>query len=119
MLSEVRGRRLGELRKRRDDADGRGRDARHHPRARFGHREGAISRSEVETLAAYVAALGGQLKLVADSATTPWFWAEVASTQHTWSLVLPDNTNQSSLNTLDLYAEKVLLHQQTCAFWWD
>ncbi|MFH8476864.1 DUF4253 domain-containing protein [Streptomyces sp. NPDC018000] len=31
----------------------------------------------------------------------------------------PDNLNQSTLSSLDAYAEKALLDQETWAFWWD
>ncbi|MFI6862087.1 helix-turn-helix domain-containing protein [Streptomyces sp. NPDC050421] len=67
MLSEVRAHRLAEVRKRQKMTQTAVAKTLGVTQGRISAIEnGAISRSEVETLAAYVAALGGQLKLVAD-----------------------------------------------------
>jgi DNA-binding XRE family transcriptional regulator len=67
LLSEVRAHRLAEVRKRQKMTQTAVAKALGVTQGRISAIEkGAISRSEVETLAAYVAALGGQLKLVAD-----------------------------------------------------
>jgi DNA-binding XRE family transcriptional regulator len=67
LLSEVRAHRLAEVRKRQKMTQTAVAKVLGVTQGRVSAIEkGAISRSEVETLAAYVAALGGQLKLVAD-----------------------------------------------------
>ncbi|GAQ66480.1 XRE family transcriptional regulator [Streptomyces scabiei] len=67
LLSEVRAYRLAEVRKRQHMTQTGVAKILGVTQGRVSAIEkGAISRSEVETLAAYVAALGGQLKLVAD-----------------------------------------------------
>ncbi|WP_406452985.1 helix-turn-helix domain-containing protein [Streptomyces sp. NBC_00876] len=67
MLSEVRAYRLAEVRKRQKMTQTAVARTLGVTQGRISAMEnGAISRSEVETLAAHVAALGGQLKLVAD-----------------------------------------------------
>ncbi|WP_433402880.1 XRE family transcriptional regulator [Streptomyces sp. CA-146814] len=67
LLSEVRAHRLAEVRKRQQMTQAAVAKVLGVTQGRVSAIEkGAINRSEVETLAAYVAALGGQLKLVAD-----------------------------------------------------
>ncbi|MEV8569477.1 XRE family transcriptional regulator [Streptomyces sp. NPDC051322] len=67
LLSEVRAHRLADVRKRQQMTQTAVAKALGITQGRISAIEkGAINRSEVETLAAYVAALGGQLKLVAD-----------------------------------------------------
>ncbi|GAA1216020.1 XRE family transcriptional regulator [Kitasatospora nipponensis] len=67
MLAEVRAYRLVEARKRRDLTQQNLADAMGVTQARVSAIErGAISRAELSTLEAYVAALGGKLELVAD-----------------------------------------------------
>lgn len=67
LLSGVRAHRLAEVRKRQKMTQTAVAKTLGVTQGRISAIEkGAISRSEVETLAAYVAALGGQLKLVAD-----------------------------------------------------
>ncbi|MYV60123.1 XRE family transcriptional regulator [Streptomyces parvus] len=67
LLSEVRAYRLAEVRKRQQMTQTAVAKVLGVTQGRISAIEkGAINRSEVETLAAYVAALGGQLKLVAD-----------------------------------------------------
>lgn len=67
LLSEVRAHRLAEVRKRQKMTQTSVDRALGVTQGRISAIEnGAINRSEVETLAAYVAALGGRLKLVAD-----------------------------------------------------
>ncbi|MFJ6615223.1 XRE family transcriptional regulator [Streptomyces sp. NPDC091289] len=67
LLSEVRAYRLAEVRKRQQMTQTAVAKVLGVTQGRVSAIEkGAINRTEVETLAAYVAALGGQLKLVAD-----------------------------------------------------
>ncbi|MFJ7057022.1 XRE family transcriptional regulator [Streptomyces microflavus] len=67
LLSEVRAHRLAEVRKRQQMTQAAVAKVLGVTQGRVSAIEkGAINRAEVETLAAYVAALGGQLKLVAD-----------------------------------------------------
>lgn len=67
LLSEMRAYRLAEVRKRQQMTQTAVARVLGVTQGRVSAIEkGAISRSEVETLAAYVAALGGELKLVAD-----------------------------------------------------
>ncbi|MFF3288740.1 XRE family transcriptional regulator [Streptomyces sp. NPDC003023] len=67
LLAEVRAHRLAEVRKRQKMTQAAVAKTLGVTQGRISAIEkGAINRSEVETLAAYVAALGGQLKLVAD-----------------------------------------------------
>ncbi|MFG3424953.1 XRE family transcriptional regulator [Streptomyces californicus] len=67
LLSEVRAYRLAEVRKRQQMTQAAVAKTLGVTQGRVSAIEkGAINRSEVETLAAYVAALGGQLKIIAD-----------------------------------------------------
>lgn len=77
MLSEVRAYRLAEVRKRQKMTQTAVARTLGVTQGRISAMEnGAISRSEVETLAAHVAALGGSSSWSPISATNPWFWAE-------------------------------------------
>ncbi|GAA3393789.1 XRE family transcriptional regulator [Streptomyces roseoviridis] len=67
MLAEVRAYRLAEVRKRQHITQNQVAEILGVTQGRVSAIErGEVRRSEVETLASYVAALGGQLKLVAD-----------------------------------------------------
>jgi len=67
MIAEVRARRLAEIRKRQNATQVEVAGAMGVSRARVSRIEkGQLERGEVETLAAYVKALGGKLRIVAD-----------------------------------------------------
>ncbi|MDI3419530.1 helix-turn-helix domain-containing protein [Streptomyces luteolus] len=67
MLAEVRAHRLAEVRKRQHMTQAALAEVLGVTQGRVSQIEkGAVTRTEVETLAAYVAALGGRLKIVAD-----------------------------------------------------
>lgn len=67
MIAEVRARRLAEVRKRQHATQVEVANAMGVSQARVSRIEkGQLERSEVETLSAYVKALGGKLKIVAD-----------------------------------------------------
>ena len=67
MIAEVRARRLAEVRKRQNATQVEVAAAMGVSQARVSRIEkGELERSEVETLAAYVRALGGKLKIIAD-----------------------------------------------------
>ncbi|MDI3389847.1 XRE family transcriptional regulator [Streptomyces sp. B-S-A8] len=67
MLAEVRAHRLAEVRKRQHMTQAAVAEVLGVTQGRVSQIEkGAVTRTEVETLAAYVAALGGRLKIVAD-----------------------------------------------------
>ena len=67
MITEVRARRLADVRKRQNATQVEVAAAMGVSQARVSRIEkGELERSEVETLAAYVRALGGKLKIIAD-----------------------------------------------------
>lgn len=67
MIAEVRARRLAEVRKRQNATQVEVAAAMGISQARVSRIEkGQLEKSEVETLAAYVRALGGKLKIIAD-----------------------------------------------------
>ena len=67
MIAEVRARRLAEVRKRQNATQVEVAAAMGVSQARVSRIEkGQLEKSEVETLAAYVKALGGKLKIIAD-----------------------------------------------------
>ncbi|MFD0023860.1 XRE family transcriptional regulator [Streptomyces sp. NPDC058382] len=67
MLAEVRAHRLAEVRKRQHMTQNEVAETLGVTQGRVSQIEkGAVARTEVETLAAYVTALGGRLKIVAD-----------------------------------------------------
>ena len=67
MIAEIRARRLAEVRKRQNATQVEVAAAMGVSQARVSRIEkGQLERSEVETLAAYVRALGGRLKIIAD-----------------------------------------------------
>ncbi|WNI31109.1 DUF4253 domain-containing protein [Streptomyces sp. ITFR-6] len=78
----------------------------------------AVLRSWEDRFGARVVVLGFDTMVVSVSRppTTP-AEAEALAAEH--FAFCPDNIQQSTLNTLQAYAEKALLKQETWAFWWD
>ncbi len=78
----------------------------------------AVLRSWEDRFGARVVVLGFDTMIVSVSRppTTP-AEAEALAAEH--FAFCPDNIQQSTLNTLQAYAEKALLKQETWAFWWD
>ncbi|MFD3722299.1 transcriptional regulator [Streptomyces sp. NPDC058674] len=66
MIAAVRAHRLAEVRKRQHTTQVQVAEAMGVTQARGSRENGELERSEVETLAAYVRALGGKLKIVAE-----------------------------------------------------
>ncbi|NED91527.1 DUF4253 domain-containing protein [Streptomyces sp. SID11233] len=78
----------------------------------------AVLRSWEDRFGARVVVLGFDTMIVSVSRppTTP-AEAEALAAEH--FAFCPDNIQQSTLNTLQAYAEKALFKQETWAFWWD
>ncbi|MFG2405501.1 DUF4253 domain-containing protein [Streptomyces brevispora] len=78
----------------------------------------AVLRSWEERFGARVVVLGFDTLIVSVSRPpTTTAEAEALAAEH--FAFCPDNIHQSTLNSLQAYAEKALLNQETWAFWWD
>ncbi|MFB7556726.1 DUF4253 domain-containing protein [Streptomyces brevispora] len=78
----------------------------------------AVLRSWEDRFGARVVVLGFDTMVVSVSRPpTTTAEAEALAAEH--FAFCPDNIQQSTLNSLQVYAEKALLNQETWAFWWD
>ncbi|WP_285568145.1 DUF4253 domain-containing protein [Streptomyces sp. RTGN2] len=78
----------------------------------------AVLRSWEDRFGARVVVLGFDTMVVSVSRPpTTAAEAEALAAEH--FAFCPDNIQQSTLNSLGVYAEKALLNQQTWSFWWD
>lgn len=78
----------------------------------------AVLRSWEDRFGARVVALGFDTMIVSVSRPpTTTAEAEALAAEH--FAFCPDNIQQSTLNSLQAYAEKALLNQEAWAFWWD
>ncbi|MGW2592377.1 DUF4253 domain-containing protein [Streptomyces sp. NPDC001515] len=78
----------------------------------------AVLRSWEDRFDARVVALGFDTMIVSVGRppTTP---AEAGALAMEHFAFCPDNIQQSTLSTLEVYAEKAVLHQEVWSFWWD
>lgn len=78
----------------------------------------AVLRSWEDRFGIRVVALGFDT-LIVSVGRPPTTEAEARALAAEHFAFCPDNINQSTLNSLDAYAEKALLNQETWSFWWD